>query len=109
MCMNTHAQVRATFVAHVVCMHSLSTPNPPTNFAPTHIARVKLPGKFPMGIRIPPLRIKIALESNPLKSIILVRILAVQEGTASAAFPKLNPENSAQPLGGFELLQGNLV
>ena len=32
-----------------------------------------------MDMRIPPLRIKIMLESNPLKSIVLVRRLAVFE------------------------------
>ena len=40
-------------------------------------ARLKLSGKFPMGLGIPPLRIKFLLESKPLKSRILVRRLAV--------------------------------
>ena len=53
------------------------TPNLHTNIIPTNIARLKLSGKFPMGLEIPPLRIKITLESNPLKSTMLVRRLAV--------------------------------
>ena len=32
-----------------------ATPNPPTNITPTNIARLKLDGKSPMGMRIPPL------------------------------------------------------
>ena len=31
------------------------TPNLPTNIVPTHIARLKLSGKFPIGLIIPPL------------------------------------------------------
>ena len=38
---------------------------------------LQLSGEFPMDLRIPPLNIKIMLESNPLNSIILVRRLAV--------------------------------
>ena len=51
---------------------SNSTPNLPTNIVPTNIARVKLSGKSPMGLGIPPLRIKIMLESNHLESTMLV-------------------------------------
>ena len=43
---------------------------------PTKICWLKLSKKFPMGITIPHLTIKIMLESNPLKSRILVRRLA---------------------------------
>ena len=46
--------------------------NLPTNIIPTNIAWLKLSGKFPMDIRIPPLKIKIMLESDPLKSTMLV-------------------------------------
>ena len=53
------------------------TPNLPTKITPTMIAWLKLSRKFPMGLRIPPLRIKILLESKPLKSSILVRRLAI--------------------------------
>ena len=45
----------------------------PTNIIPTKIARLELSGKSPMGLGIPPLRIKVMLESNPLTSIMLVR------------------------------------
>ena len=55
------------------------TPNLPTKIIPTKIAGLKLSGKLPMGLGIPPLRIKIMIESNPLKSIILVRRLAVRK------------------------------
>ena len=53
------------------------TPNFPSQIIHTEIAWLKLSGKFPMDLRIPPLNIKIVLESNPLKSRILVRRLAV--------------------------------
>ena len=53
------------------------TPNLPTNIIPTNIAWLKLSGKCPMDMRIPPLWIKIMLESNPLKSTILVGRLGV--------------------------------
>ena len=53
------------------------TPNPPTNIVPTNIARLKLSGNFPMGLGIPPLKIKIALESNPLKPTMSVGGLGV--------------------------------
>ena len=48
------------------------TPNLPTNIIPAKIAWLKLSGKFPMGLEIPPLKTKIMLESNPLKSTMLV-------------------------------------
>ena len=47
----------------------------PTNIIPTKIVWLKLIGKFPMGLGIPPRKIKISLESNPLTSIMLVRRL----------------------------------
>ena len=53
------------------------TPNPPTNIIPTNIARLKLSGKSPMDMRIPPLCIKIVPESNPLKSTMLAGRLGV--------------------------------
>ena len=53
------------------------TPNFPTNIIPTNIAWLKLYGKFPMDMRIPPLKFKIVLESSPLKSTILVGRLGV--------------------------------
>ena len=42
----------------------LRTPNLPTKIIPTKIASLKLSGRFPMDMRIPPLRIKLLLESN---------------------------------------------
>ena len=48
------------------------TPNFSTNIIPTNLAWLKPSGKSPMGLGIPPLKIKIALEANPLKSIMLV-------------------------------------
>ena len=53
----------------------------PAKMVPARIPWLKLSGKFPldMGVRIPPLGINILLESNPLKSRILVRSLAVRE------------------------------
>ena len=50
-----------------------STPNLRTKIIPTKIAWLKLSGRFPMGLGVPPLKIKILLESNPPKSRISVR------------------------------------
>ena len=52
-------------------------PNLLTKIIPAKIARLKLSGKFPIALGIPPLIIKIMHESNPLKSTMLVRRLAV--------------------------------
>ena len=52
------------------------TPNLPNKIISTKIRWLKLSGKFPMGLGIPPLKIKILLESKPLKSRTLVRRLA---------------------------------
>ena len=65
----------ATWYSQVACRKH--TPNLPTKIIPTKTAWLKLSGRFPMGLGIPPLNIKILLESNPLKSRILVRRLAV--------------------------------
>ena len=54
------------------------SPNPPTNITPTNIAWLKLSGKSPLGLGIPPLRTKIMLESNRLKSTMLVGGLGVR-------------------------------
>ena len=53
------------------------TPNLPTNIIPAKIARLKLPGESPMDVRFPPLGIKIMLEANPPKSLMLAGRLAV--------------------------------
>ena len=53
------------------------TPNLPAKSIPAEIARLKLSGESPMGLGIPPPKTNILLESNHLKSRILVRRLAV--------------------------------
>ena len=40
----------------------------PTNNLPAKIAWLEHSGKFPMGLKIPPLKFKILHEANPLKS-----------------------------------------
>ena len=57
-------------------IRSSDTPNLPTKIIPAKIDWLRCSGKFPMDI-IPPLKIKITLESNPLKSRILAGRLAV--------------------------------
>ena len=69
--------------------------NLPTKITPTKIAWLKISGKFPMHMRIPPLHIKITFESNPLKSRISVRRLAVRSRVERSIhvysrFPKFN-------------------
>ena len=70
------------------------TPDLPTKIIPTKIRWLKLSGKFPMVMRIPPFQIQILLESNPLKCRILVWRLAVHLDeiwlhlTSSAVSPK---------------------
>ena len=59
--------------------HKRITPNLPTTIVPTNIAKLKLSGKSPMDMRIPPLKFKIMLESNPLKSTMLVGGLGVNQ------------------------------
>ena len=54
-----------------------NTPDLPTNIVPTNIAWLKLSGKFPVDMRIPPLNIQIMLESNPPKPTMLVGRLGV--------------------------------
>ena len=56
----------------------LPTPNLPSNIIPTNIAWLKISVKLPMAMRIPPLKHNIMLESNPLRSTILVGRLAIQ-------------------------------
>ena len=52
-------------------------PNLSTKIILTKIYGLKISGKSPVDMRIPPQKLKTMLESNPLKSRILVRILAV--------------------------------
>ena len=67
------------------------TPNLPTNVIPTEIACLKLSGKLPVGLGIPLLRIEIMLESNPLKSIMLVRRLAVGNNVLEKSVRQVAP------------------
>ena len=55
------------------------TPNLPTSIVPTNIAWLKLSGRSPMGLGIPPLKINIMLESNPPKPTMLVGGLGVDD------------------------------
>ena len=68
-----------------------ATPNLPTNisYPYTKICRLNNSQKFPMDVRMPPLKIKILLESNPQKSRILVRRLTV---AFNCSIQKLHPE-----------------
>ena len=68
------------------------TPNLSTGIIPTKIAWLKLSGNFPMGLGVPPLKLKILLESNPLKSRILVRRLAVWHHTPLANLSRRLPQ-----------------
>ena len=58
------------------------TPNIPTKNLPTKVRRLKISGKFPMGLGIPPLNnIKILLASNALK----IRSLSTEIGRSDAS------------------------
>ena len=61
----------------------MSTPNLPTNIVPTNIAWLKLSGASPMGLGISPLKFKIVLESNPLKSKLLIGGLGVAQSSCT--------------------------
>ena len=67
----------------IIVLRAPHKPNLPTTILPAKIPWLKLSGEFPMDMRIPPLRIKTLLESNPLKSTILVRTSAVRPLTWS--------------------------
>ena len=54
------------------------TPSLPAKTVPTKIAWLKVSEQFPVDMRIPTLKIKTLLESNPLKSRISARRLAVE-------------------------------
>ena len=62
----------------------------PTNIVPTNIALLKLSGKSPIDTRIPSLVDKIVLESNPLKSTMLV-------GGSGVAASRLFSERGGRP------------
>ena len=48
-------------------------PNLPAKIVPAKVAWLNPSGEFPVDVRIPSLRVKLPLESDPHKSIILVR------------------------------------
>ena len=54
----------------------------PTKIILTKICRLNIFGEFPMGLGIPPLTHNIMLQSNPLKSMILVRRLPPTSGSS---------------------------
>ena len=55
-------------------------------------------GEFPVGLGIPPLQLKILFESNPLKSRILVRRLAIEQPARldMVGLPRFNPRDWAK-------------
>ena len=55
-------------VRHGLRASERATAKLPAKIIPTKIRRLKKSRKLPMDMRIPPLKIKILLESNPLKS-----------------------------------------
>ena len=57
-------------------------PNHPTKNLPAKIGCLKISVRFPMGLGFPPLKIKILLGSNPLKSRILAQRLAAASSKA---------------------------
>ena len=59
--------------------------------------------KSPVGLRIPALRVKILLESNPLKSRILVRGLAVHDPETYCGAPSIAPALADGPKGSAEV------
>ena len=65
------------FVAFEDSQAPVTTPSLPTKIIPAKIRWLNISGKFPVDMRVPPLEIKILLESKPLKFRILVRRLAV--------------------------------
>ena len=84
--------------------------NLPTNIIPTKIAWLRFSGKSPMGLGIPPLKFKIMLESNPLKSIMLVRKSAVPPRLDTLAFQSaggFDPSRILNSRGGILMSRGN--
>ena len=67
-------------------------PNLPTKIVPAKIPRLNISGKSPMGLRIPPLKIKILLESKTSESRILVQRL-------DATRPCGSPISDFRPVG----------
>ena len=72
-----------------------TTPSLPTRTIPAKICCLRISGKLPVDIRILALKIKIMLESNPLKSRSLVRRLPYGAGRDSGVWPERLPGLSA--------------
>ena len=72
----THKGFHSTF-AEIFSHSPRAAPSLPTKIIPTNICRLEISGTFHMDMRIPPLTIKILLESGPPKSRILGRRLGV--------------------------------
>ena len=79
-----HSRARSSLASRITRILDL-TPNLPTKIIPTKICRLNNSGKSPLDMRIPPLEIKIMLESNPLRFRILVRRLATAQRGAACA------------------------
>ena len=62
-----------------------AAPNLPTEIIPAKIRWLKISGEFPLDMRTPPLKSKMLLESNPLKSRIVVRRLGVPHKSLRAS------------------------
>ena len=58
--------------------HMLPTRTVPTKTVPTKICCLNISREFPADLRLPPLSLKVLLESSSLKSRVLVRRLAVR-------------------------------
>ena len=72
-----------------------ATPNLPTLFVVLlRLVGSNFPGINPMGMEIPPLKLKIMLESNPPKSRLLVQRLAVRNAVLRSAPLRSTPPHS---------------
>ena len=88
-CYGSRPCLRAQNQLNRVLIRFSITPNPPTNIVPTNIARVKLSGKSPMNLGIPPLETKVRLESDPLKPTMLVGRVGELSCRPMIGFPSL--------------------
>ena len=74
----------AVLLYYIIVPSILLAHNLPTKIIPAKIAWRKHSGKFPLDMRIPPLEAKALLESDPLKSRLLVQRLAAEYRTVMA-------------------------
>ena len=81
------------------------TPNLPTTTLPTKVRWLNKSGRLPMDMIIPPLWLKIQLESNPLKSRIVVQILAVNSQVTTQASSDIYLAYPPCPLYSTQVLQ----